>query len=61
MNYRIFFFFLKIHQMKTCTLRTQNMVKMDISTNYNEHVTVQIWRETMEQTRHLCKLKQYNQ
>ena len=47
--------------MKTCPLRTQKMVKLDISTNYNEHVTVQIWRETMEQTHHLCKLEQYNQ
>ena len=36
-------------------LKTQEMVKLEISTNYNAHVTVQIWRETMEQTRNLCK------
>ena len=42
--------------MTTHRLKTQNMVKLEISTNYDTRVTVQVWRETMQQTNALCKL-----
>ena len=41
--------------MKTCKLKTQEIVKLDISTNYNTYATVQIWQETMQQTHSLSK------
>ena len=43
-------------KMTTHRLKTQNMVKLEISTNYDTHVTVQVWRETMQQTNALCNL-----
>ena len=46
--------------MTTHKLRTQNMVKLEISTLYNTRVTVQIWRETMKQTNGLCKSIQFH-
>ena len=45
--------------MTTHKLKTQNMVKLEISTLYNTCVTVQIWRETMKQTHGLCKCIQF--
>ena len=45
--------------MTTHKLKTQNMVKLEISTLYNTRVTVQIWRETMKQTHGLCKCIQF--
>ena len=42
--------------MTTHRLKTQNMVKLEISTNYDTRVTVQVLRETMQQTNALCKL-----
>ena len=43
-------------KMTTHRLKTQNMVKLEISTNYDTCVTVQVWREMMQQTNALCNL-----
>ena len=52
-KYIFIYLFLK---MTTHRLKTQNMVKLKISTNYETRVTVQVQRETMQQTNALCKL-----
>ena len=46
--------------MTTHQLKTQKMVKLELSTNYDTRVTVQIWRETIQQTQNICKYKNNN-
>ena len=41
--------------MTTHKLKTQDMVKLEISDSYNTRVMVQIWRDTMKQTHGLSK------
>ena len=40
---------------KTSLKNAMEKVTLEISTNYNEYITVQIWRETILQTEKLCK------
>ena len=41
---------------KSTLKNNQAKVTLEISSNYNSYVSVQIWRETTAQTEKLCKL-----